>query len=180
MLKVLFDESELTVAPPELSCVTSAEFVLLAVASPEPAVADDVPVFVPELSFIADPPVFPAVLPDASSGSLPMFPSVADPSAHWLFWFSPVTVESAELYPEFALDSCDVPTFECWEITTTPAVVLPRLPRSLIAPAVPAPATPIATAAAPAIVIEHNLIFRLVCNTLTPRRFCVRSAPIVG
>lgn len=97
LLNVLPDESELTVAPPELSCVTSAEFVLPDVASPEPAVADDVPLFVPVFPFVAVPPVLPAVLPDESSGSLPMFPSLAEPSAHWWLWFSPFTDESEEL-----------------------------------------------------------------------------------
>ena len=72
MLKVLPDESELTVTPPELSWVTSAEFVLPAVASPEPAVADEVPLFTPSFPFMASPPVFPVVLPDE-------FPSESEP-----------------------------------------------------------------------------------------------------
>lgn len=71
MLNVLFDESEFTVTPPELSCVTSAELVFSAIASPELAEAVEVPVLVPELEFVASPPVFPVVLPDESPDSSP-------------------------------------------------------------------------------------------------------------
>jgi len=97
-LNVLPDEFESTVTPPELFWVTEAEFVLLAVAAPDPAVADEVPLLTPLLSFIAEPPVFPVALPDESpSDHLPMSPSPADPFAHWPFSFSPLTVELASL-----------------------------------------------------------------------------------
>jgi hypothetical protein len=71
LLNVLFDESESTMTPPELSCVTSAELVFPAVAEPELASADEVPVLVPELPFVASPPVLPVMLPDESPDSSP-------------------------------------------------------------------------------------------------------------
>ncbi|HUI48555.1 MAG TPA: hypothetical protein VL119_07650 [Acidimicrobiia bacterium] len=109
-MNVVPDESDIAVTPPELSCETLAELVLVDVASPDPEDAVEVPVFVPEFMFVALPPVFPVELPDESPSEClpPMLPPLADPSAHWWLWFSPVTVESALLSPELAVDSWSV------------------------------------------------------------------------
>ena len=77
---MLPDESDVAVPEPEFDCETVDEFVLPAVAEPEPADAIDVPLFVPVLPFVAIPPVLPAVLPDESPSD-PMLPSLAEPSA---------------------------------------------------------------------------------------------------
>lgn len=47
-------------AEPELSWLMLELFMLFAVASPDPAVADDVPSLVPVLSFVASPALLPA------------------------------------------------------------------------------------------------------------------------
>jgi len=87
--------------------------VLPAVAAPDVAVAEPVPVFVPLFVFVAEPPVLPAA-DDPAVPSLPppllSSPPLAEPSAHCWLSLLPFTFDDAWLSPVLA--------FDCWSVET--------------------------------------------------------------
>jgi len=113
---------------PPLLCVTFTVLELLADASPLLAVALDVPVFVPAFVFVAEPPALPAELSPVPPAV--MFPSWADESAFWPLALMPSTPDLAELKPEFAIASWNVPTDDPW--LTVRSAELSRVPPPLM------------------------------------------------
>jgi hypothetical protein len=106
-LRVAPVASTLLVTPPPLFCETLLVEPFDALADPELADAFDVPSLLPEFLLVAGPPLLPLWVSVLS----PLFqtlPSLAVPSAVWVFSFSPLTCESALLNPLFATDACHV------------------------------------------------------------------------